>query len=344
MLLRSLQPPSNEAELETLLSEPTPAVHDALACLPGDLVVLGAGGKMGPSLCHMARRALPASRRIIAVSRFTNTHAAARLADRGVEVIRGDLLDRQFVARLPRSPLVIFMTGQKFGSSSAPERTWAMNTLLPAIVCEHFHDSRIVAFSTGNVYPFVSVATSRGCTESDPPEPVGEYAMTCLGRERMFSYFSREAQIPVALIRLNYAVELRYGVLADIAGQVWQGHAISLAMGYTNVIWQADASAQALAAFGLASSPPFILNVTGPEIICVREVALRFGELLERDVAFTDDESLTALLNDARLAQRLFGDPRVSPTQLIDWIAQWIHAGGPLWEKPTHFEVRDGRF
>jgi nucleoside-diphosphate-sugar epimerase len=219
-----------------------------------------------------------------------------------------------------------------------------MNTLLPGIVCEHFRASRIVAFSTGNVYPLVPVASSRGCTEDDPPGPVGEYAMTCLGRERMFTYFSRELQIPMSLVRLNYAVEVRYGVLVDIALQVWQGQPVSLAMGYANVIWQADANAQALATFPLATSPPFILNVTGPEMIRVRDVALRFGELLQCSVTFTGDESPTALLNNASRAHQLFGAPRVSPSQLIEWIADWIRAGHPIWDKPTHFEVRDGRF
>ncbi len=335
--------PSNEHELEMRLSEPTLAIQDALAKLPGDLIVLGAGGKMGPSLCHMARRAAGESRRIIAVSRFTDSSVASRLSDCNIDVIRGDLLDRQFVAQLPRCPLVVCMTGTKFGSAASPERTWAMNSLLPAIVCEHFRASRIVAFSTGNVYPLVPV-TSRGCTEADPLGPVGEYAMTCLGRERMFSYFSREWQIPTSLVRINYAVELRYGVLVDIARQVWQRQAVSLAMGYANIIWQADANAQALATFPLAASPPFILNVTGPETIRVRDVALRFGELMQRDVSFTGEESPTALLNDATVAQQLFGSPRVSPSLLIEWIAGWIRAGQPLWDKPTHFEVRDGRF
>ena len=201
--------PSNEVELELQLSEPTDAVRDAFAKLSGDLIVLGAGGKMGPSLCHMARRAAGDSRRIIAVSRFTDPRVAAQLQDWNIEIICGDLLDRAFVATLPRCPQVVYMTGMKFGSISAPERTWVMNTVLPAMVCEHFRSSRIVAFSTGNVYPLVPVATSRGCTEAEPLAPVGEYAATCLGRERIFAFFSREWQIPVSLIRLNYAVELR---------------------------------------------------------------------------------------------------------------------------------------
>ena len=211
--------PSNDVELELQLSEPTDAVRDAFAKLSGDLIVLGAGGKMGPSLCHMARRAAGDSRRIIAVSRFTDSRVAAQLQDWNIEVICGDLLDRAFVATLPRCSQVVYMTGMKFGSTSAPERTWTMNTVLPALVCEHFRSSRIVAFSTGNVYPLVPVNTSRGCTEAEPLAPVGEYAMTCLGRERIFTFFSREWQIPISLIRLNYAVELRYGVLVDIAAE-----------------------------------------------------------------------------------------------------------------------------
>jgi nucleoside-diphosphate-sugar epimerase len=336
--------PSNEVELDLRLGEPTDAVCDALAKLPGDLIVLGAGGKMGPSLCRMARCATGDSRRIIAVSRFTDPRVAVQLHDWNIEVIRGDLLDRAFVASLPRCPLVVYMTGMKFGSTSAPDRTWVMNTVLPSLVCEHFRSSRIVAFSTGNVYPLVPVATSRGCTESEPLAPVGEYAATCLARERVFTFLSRERQIPVSLIRLNYAVELRYGVLVDIARRVWHEQAVPLAMGYANVIWQADANAQALATFPLATSPPFILNVTGPEIIRVRDVANRFGELFQRPVKFVGEESPTALLNDSSRARELFGPPRVDVEELITWIANWLRAGGTLWDKPTHFEVRDGRF
>lgn len=336
--------PANENELDARLSEPTPAVRETLAKLASDLIVLGAGGKMGPSLCHMARRASGSARRIIAVSRFTDSRLVARLVDWNIEVIRGDLLDRRFVATLPTCPLVVYMTGMKFGSLGQPERTWAMNTLLPALVCEQFRASRIVAFSTGNVYPLVPVATSRGCVETDPLGPVGEYAMTCVGRERIFDHCSRAWQIPVSLIRLNYATELRYGVLVDVARQVWQRQPVSLAMGYANVIWQADANAQALATLPLADSPPFVLNVTGPEVLRVRDVALRFGELFDAAVSFAGDEAATALLNDARQAQRLFGPPRVSAEQLIEWIAAWIRGGQQLWDKPTHFEVRDGRF
>jgi nucleoside-diphosphate-sugar epimerase len=326
------------------LSEPTPAARETLARLDGDLIVLGAGGKMGPSLCHMSRRASGNGRRIYAVSRFTNTELAAQLSDWNIEVIQGDLFDRGFVASLPSCPLVVYMVGMKFGTSDQPGHTWAMNTVVPAMVCDHFRRSRIVAFSTGNVYPLVSIANSRGSTEDDPLSPVGEYAMTAVGRERIFDHYSRQWQIPVTLVRLNYATELRYGVLVDIARQVWQQQPISLAMGFANVIWQGDANAQALATLGMAASPPFVLNVAGPEILRIRDVATRFGELFKLPVTFVGEEAPTALLNNSQRAQRLFGRPRVTAEQLIEWIAAWIRAGRPLWDKPTHFEVRDGRF
>jgi nucleoside-diphosphate-sugar epimerase len=340
----TMQAPADELELDMRLSEPTPAARESLTALEGDLIVLGAGGKMGPSLCHMVRRASNNRRRIFAVSRFSDSSLFTRLADWGIDVIQGDLLDRQFVASLPACPLVVHMTGMKFGTSVQPGRVWAMNTVVPAMVCEQFRRSRILAFSTGNVYPLVAVAESQGSVEEDPLGPVGEYATTAVGRERVFDHYSREWQIPVALIRLNYACELRYGVLVDIARQVWQRQPVSLAMGFANVIWQADANAKALAALSLAASPPFVLNVSGPEILRVRDVAIRFGELFGLPVTFAGEEAPTALLNNSQQAQRLFGRPRVSSEQLIEWIADWIQAGRPLWEKPTHFEVRDGRF
>jgi nucleoside-diphosphate-sugar epimerase len=336
--------PANEAELEMRLSEPTSKVRESLNGLVGDLIVLGAGGKMGPSLCHMARRASSTDRRIFAVSRFTDSQVVGQLVDWGIDVIQGDLLDRQFVATLPKCPLVVYMTGMKFGSSGQPSRAWAVNTVVPAMICGHFRRSRCLAFSTGNVYPLVSVTGSRGSTEDDALGPVGEYAMTCVGRERIFDHFSREWHIPVTLIRLNYACELRYGVLVDIARRVSQCQPVSLEMGFVNVIWQADANAQALAAFSLAASPPYVLNVSGPEIVRIRDVAERFGELLKVPVRFVGEEASTALLNDSRRAQDMFGQPRVSTEQLIDWIASWMGGGRPLWDKPTHFEVRDGRF
>lgn len=339
--------PTSVDELELRLSEPTPHVLETFSQFPGDLIVLGAGGKMGPSLCRMARRAaddLRQRRRIFAVSRFTDAALIEQLRQWDVEPIRGDLLDRAFLASLPTCPLVVSMSGMKFGSSRTPSYAWAMNALLPSYVCERFRSSRIVAFSTGNVYPLVEVDSCRGSLECDPLAPVGEYAMTCLGRERIFDYCSRLYSQPVALIRLNYAAELRYGVLVDIALQVARRQRVSLTMGYVNVIWQADANAHALASLALADCPPFVLNVTGPEILQVRDVAAEFGRLLGVPVTFTGEEPPTALLNDASQAERLFGSPRVDPWELMEWIAAWIRAEQPLWDKPTHFETRHGRF
>jgi nucleoside-diphosphate-sugar epimerase len=336
-----------DEELEDRLSEPTTAVVDCLRKCEGDLIVLGAGGKMGPSLCHMARRATDMAggrRRVVAVSRFSDANAAAQLERWGIDIIRGDLLDRAFVGTLPRCPLVVSMSGQKFGTSGAAARTWATNAYLPAIVCEHFSASRIVAFSSGNVYGLVSVGQGSGSIETDTLRPVGEYAMSAVGRERMYEHFSRENGTPISIIRLNYAVELRYGVLVDLARKVFEREAVNVEMGYANVIWQADASAMALASLALAASPPFVLNVAGPELLRCRDVATRFGELFGLPVAIEGTEAPSALLNDAAQALRLFGQPRVPVDVLMPWIAEWIKERGTHWGKPTHYESRDGQF
>jgi dTDP-4-dehydrorhamnose reductase len=340
--------PATEPQLELLLSEPPEYLARALTSLPGDLLVLGAGGKMGPSLCHLAKRAAELAgtpRKVIAVSRFSDSALAAQLESWGIDVIRGDLLDRRFVAALPAAPLVVAMTGQKFGTSAGGQaRTWAMNVHVPALVCQRFAGSRIAAFSSGNVYGLVPVADGRGSRETDVPEPVGEYAMSVLGRERIYEYFSRELRIPVSIIRLNYATELRYGVLVDIARRVWERQPVSVAMGYANVIWQGDANALALASLAHAASPPLVLNVAGPDFFRCRDVAQQFAERFGLPIEFEGQEAPTALLNDAALSRQLFGPPRVTTETLIDWTSQWIRLGGTLWDKPTHYEVRDGRF
>ncbi len=336
-----------DIELEDRLSEPTAAVVECLRNCEGDLIVLGAGGKMGPSLCHMARRAADTAggkRRVVAVSRFSDAQAAAQLEHWGIDIIRGDLLNRAFVDTLPKCPLVVSMSGQKFGTSSAAARTWATNTYLPAIVCEHFSASRIVAFSSGNVYGLVPVEQGGGSIETDTLCPVGEYAMSAVGRERIYEYFSRENGTPISIIRLNYAVELRYGVLVDLARKVFERQPVNVEMGYANVIWQADASAMALASFTLAASPPFVLNVAGPEQLRCRDVATRFAELFDLPVSIEGTEAPSALLNDASQAFRLFGQPRVPVDELMPWIAEWIQEGGTHWGKPTHYESRDGKF
>jgi nucleoside-diphosphate-sugar epimerase len=332
-------------ELEAALSEPLPGAIETLRKLAGDILLLGVGGKMGLSLARMARRASDAagvSRRVIGVSRFSAGGEAA-FETHGVETIRCDLLNEDEVTRLPDAENVIFMTGKKFGSSDDLPGTWAMNSYLPAVACRRFCRSRIVAFSTGNVYGLTSVARG-GSVETDEPLPVGEYAMSCLGRERMFEHFSRSREIPLALVRLNYACDLRYGVLVDLARQVWSGQPVDLTMGHFNTIWQGDANAQTLQALAHVAVPPWIVNVTGPELLSVRTVCERFGRIMDKSVRFTGVESDSALLSNSALAAARFGPPRVGADRLIEWVGQWIKQGGACLGKPTHFESRSGRY
>ena len=334
-------------QLDRLLSEPTPAVVDAFSQLDGDLIILGVAGKMGPTLAWMARRAFDAAgkadRRVLGVARFSDPARETWLRERGIETLRCDLLDFDALARLPDAPNVVSMFAMKFGATGQEARTWAMNAFLPGLVAQQYRRSRIVAFSTGNVYALEPVARG-GSKETDVPRPVGEYGMSCLGRERILEHFSRVQGTPMAIIRLNYAVEMRYGVLVDLAQKVLAGAPIDLEMGYFNVIWQGDANAHALAAFGHAASPPFVVNVAGPEVLSVRSAAERLGARLGRAVAFRGEESPDALLNDASLGRRLFGPPRFDAERLIDLTADWLLRGGPTLDKPTHFEARDGRF
>ncbi|MCX7886813.1 MAG: NAD(P)-dependent oxidoreductase [Verrucomicrobiae bacterium] len=333
-------------QLEERLSEPTPGVIETLRQLPGDVAVLGVGGKMGPTLARMVRRAINAlgrRDRVFGIARFSTPGLGAQLQRHGVEPIACDLLDREAVARLPDTANVIFMAGQKFGTTQGPELTWAMNTLVPAHAAERYKNSRIVAFSTGCVYPLVPIA-SGGSRETDELGPPGDYANSCVGRERIFTYFSRRNGTPVALIRLNYAIDLRYGVLLDVALKVWNGEPVDVTMGYVNVIWQRDANAYAIQSLAHAASPPFILNVTGPELISVRELAQEFARRFQRPAKIIGQEAPTAWLNNASRAHQLFGLPTVGVGQLIDWVADWVQHGGPTLGKPTHFEVRNGKF
>jgi nucleoside-diphosphate-sugar epimerase len=294
----------------------------------------------------MAKRACDKAgveKRIIGISRFSNEEEKRETENRGIETIRGDLLDRDFLERLPKVKNVFFLAGRKFGSEENLSLTWAMNAYLPALVAEYFKDSRIVAYSTGCVYPLVTVQ-SGGSKETDKPEPVGEYAQSCLGRERMFGYGSRKYKTPVALIRLNYAVEPRYGVLVDIATKVKNNQPVDLSMGYFNVIWQGDANNMVLRSIEHTTSPESILNITGEETLRVRDVALEFGKLFNKKVQFTDSEAETALLSNAEQAFSLFGKPQVSVKQVIEWTARWMEADKKLLGKPTHFEVRDGKY
>ena len=330
-------------ELEDRLSEPTPAVVAALNALDGDLLILGAAGKMGPTLARMARRALGSARRVIAVSRFSEPTSRAALEVAGVETIAADLLDVDALLSLPDVQNIVFMAGMKFGATGNEPLTWAMNSFLPGLICQRFPSSRIAAFSTGNVYPLTPLSQG-GSMETDPPGPVGEYAQSCLGRERIFQYFSNAHATPVSILRLNYAVELRYGVLCDIARKVWEGAPISVAMGAVNVVWQGDASAWALQSLALASSPATILNLAGPEQLSVRRVAEQLGKLLGREPIFEGIESTHALLSSGQKVHRALGYPTVAIEQLLEWTAEWITSGGPTSGKPTKFEVRDGKF
>jgi nucleoside-diphosphate-sugar epimerase len=333
-------------QLEELLSRPTPEVIDAMGRLDGDLIVLGVGGKIGPSLARMARRASDAAgvrRRVIGVARFSTPKLQGQLQSHGIETIRCEMLDRWQLDALPETPNVLYLAAMKFGTSSQEASTWARNAYLPGMVCEKFRRSRIVAYSTGNVYPLTPVDRG-GSVETDPPGPVGEYAMSCLGRERVFTYFSEAWNIPTALIRLNYACELRYGALMDIARRVMVGEPIDLAMGYLNVIWQGDNNAMTLRCFEHAASPPAVFNVTGTRTLRVRDAAEEFGRLLGKEVRFVGHEAPDALLSNAGLACRLFGPPTVSEAQLIRWIADWLRRDGALLNKATHFEVRNGKF
>jgi nucleoside-diphosphate-sugar epimerase len=334
---------ANQQQLDELLSRPSEADVAAMAALEGDLLILGVAGKMGPTLAIRARRAAPAGKRIIGVSRFSDAGARAALEATGVETIAADLLAEGALASLPDAPNVLFMAARKFGSTGDEGLTWAMNTFLPAQAAARFRHSRIVAFSSGNIYPFTPV-TSGGATETCELAPVGEYAQSVLGRERMLQYFSARYGTPMAILRLNYAIDLRYGVLLDIGTKVFERTPVDVTMGNANVIWQGDANSIALRSFAHASSPPLILNLTGPETISVRDVALRFGRHFGVEPSFTGTESQSALLNNAARCQRLFGYPSVTPDEMIEWIARWIGMGGSTLGKPTHFETRDGKF
>jgi nucleoside-diphosphate-sugar epimerase len=333
-------------QLEQLLSEPSSAAIDAMRRVAGDVVVLGVAGKMGPTLARMTRRALDAigsPARVIGVSRFTLPGQQQALERHGVETVRCDLLDENQLRRVPDAPNVIFMAGRKFGSTGDESYTWAMNTHLPAIVCERYAKSRIVAFSTGNVYG-LTASERGGSREDDPPAPVGEYAMSCLGRERMFEYFSRTRGTPVAILRLNYASEMRYGVLADLAARVFRGESIDVTMGYFNVIWQGDANAMALAALAHTSSPPFFVNIAGPEELSVRSTCVELARVFGRGVSFTGKEATDALLSDGARGRSVLGSPRVDAARLLAWTADWTLRGGESLGKPTHFESRTGSF
>jgi nucleoside-diphosphate-sugar epimerase len=309
-------------------------------------MVLGVGGKIGPTLTRMARRAdeeAGIQRRIIGVARFSTPGLRERLEGWGIDTITCDLLDRDGLARLPDVPNLLYLPAQKFGTTGQEPRTWAMNTYLAGMVCERFPKSRIVAYSTGNVYPLTPVA-SGGPTEATPLEPVGEYGMSAMGRERMFEFFSEKFGIPVAIVRLYFAVEMRYGVLVDIAQKVIAGQPVDVTMGHFNVIWQGDSNAMTLRCFDQVASPPFAINVTGAETLSIRRSAEQFAERMGKSVTFTGKEAEDALLSNAAHSFDLFGPATVSVEQMMDWITDWLQRGGETHNKPTHFQARDGKF
>lgn len=337
---------SSEKELEEVLSEPYPEDVEWARRLDGDVLVLGAGGKMGPTLTRRIVRASEqagSNTTVYAVSRFSDEHKRKTLDAIGAETIAADLLDEAALQALPECRNLIYMVGMKFGTTHQKPLTWAMNAYLPGRVAERFPSSRIVAFSTGNVYPMMPLE-SGGPTETDPVGPVGEYAQSCLGRERVFEHFSKQNGTPTCLLRLNYAVEARYGVLLDVARKVQAGEPVSLEMGHVNVIWQGDANSVCFRALQLCDSPADVLNVTGPETLSVRALAGGFAERLGCEATFEGEEGETALLNDASRCHRLFGEPKVEVSDVMDLVADWIDRGGPTFGKPTKFEVKDGQF
>jgi nucleoside-diphosphate-sugar epimerase len=328
------------------LLEPSQSLIDFIARLEGDIVILGVGGKMGPSLAKLAKRAADIAgvrKNIIGVARFSEPGLKNELNDSGITTIAADLLNDTELQRLPDAQNVLYLAGTKFGTTGKESFTWAMNSYLPGRVAEKYRRSRIVVFSTGNVYPLVP-ADSNGANEDQYPQPLGEYAQSCLGRERVFQYFSQQHQTPILIYRLNYANDVTYGVLSDIALAVKHQRPIDLRMGYVNVIWQQDANEIALRSLHHCSVPAKILNVTGVEKLSVRQLASEFGKIFSKEPIFINQEQETALLSDASESRRLFGDPVVSTHQMIEVIAGWISAGGRLLNKPTHFQEREGKF
>ena len=333
-------------ELEQKLTTPSADLINDVSQLDGDILILGMGGKMGPSLGVLAKKALTAAgktNQVIGVSRFSDPGKKEKIHSTGIKTYSGDLLEDDFIKTLPKVKNVIYMAGHKFGTTGQESRTWAMNSYLPGRVADYFPLSNLVVFSTGNVYPLVDVH-SKGATEETRPGPIGEYAQSCLGRERIFEYFSLKNQTRMLIFRLNYALDLRYGVLNDVARAVWNQQPVDLSMGYVNVIWQGDANAYAIQSLLHCKSPPAILNITGPETISVHWLAMKFGKLLDRAPIFKNEPGKTALLSNSSKAYQMFGAPKISLLEMINWTVDWIKSGGEDINKPTHFQERTGDF
>ncbi|QHE53025.1 NAD(P)-dependent oxidoreductase [Pontibacillus sp. HMF3514] len=333
-------------ELELKMCKPSESLINDLGKVDGDILILGVGGKMGPTLAKLAINAIRAghlNKRVIGVSRFSKGTLKDELETFGIETITADLLNDEHLKGLPDVKNVMYMAGNKFGTSGNEHFTWAMNAYLPGRVADKYKDSRIVSFSTGNVYPLTPVVKG-GTSEEHPTGPVGEYAQSCLGRERVFTYFSHKNSTQLLHFRLNYAIDLRYGVLLEIAKAVKARQPINISMGHANVIWQGDANEMALRSFLHCDSPPTILNVTGPETLSIRWAATRFGEIFGIDPIFEGAEKDTALLSNASKSHQLFGYPKVTIREMIEWTADWIMNEGATINKPTHFQEREGNY
>lgn len=333
---------TDERSLDDALSEPTDATKEVLSGLMGDVVVLGAGGKMGPTLAMMLKKASK-NRRIYAISRFSDKSVKAKIEDAGIDAITADLLEESVYAELPDAENVFYLVGMKFGSTANQPLTWALNSFVPTLVARRYKNSRIVALSTGNVYPLVSIDSS-GASEKTQPSPIGEYAQSCLGRERMFEHFSMVYGTPVSLIRLNYANEPRYGIIVDLTMKILSDEPIDLTMGAVNLIWQRDANDYIIRSASISQSPPTILNVTGPGAVSVRELADQIGKVLGKAPNFVSREAQTALLSDASLCFSFFGYPPTTLDEMIGHIVQWVKSGQRVLNKPTKYDARDGRF
>jgi nucleoside-diphosphate-sugar epimerase len=333
-------------ELEAVLAKPSPELIQDIADIKGDIMLLGVGGKMGPSLARLAINAIKEagiSKKVIGASRFSSSGLKEELEADGLETIQVDLLNDEQLQQLPKVENVIYMAGNKFGTMGNEHFTWAMNAYLPGRVCERYRDSQIVVFSSGNVYPLTAVKNA-GASEEISPGPIGEYGQSCLGRERIFEHYSHQYRIPMFIYRLNYAIDLRYGVLLELATQIKQGRTINITMGHANVIWQGDANEMAIRALKKCTAPASFYNVTGPETLSLRWVAERLGEQLGVEPKFTGEEADTALLSNASKSHQAFGYPKVSIRQMIEWTSEWVKNDGVTWNKPTHFQEREGKF
>ncbi len=333
----------DEHRLEDMLSEPTEATRKAVARLKGDIVVLGAGGKMGPTLAMMLKKASGDKKTIYAVSRFSNPSVKSRIQQAGVKTLEANLLDDSVYPQLPDVENVFYLVGMKFGATGNQPLTWAQNSFVPTLAARHYRNAKIVAFSTGNVYPLVAVG-SGGAVEETAPDPIGEYAQSCLGRERMFQYFSQLYGTPVTLIRLNYANEPRYGIIVDLTLKILNDEPIDLTMPAVNLIWQRDANDYIIQSISLAKSPPAILNVTGPDTVAIRQLAEQIGGQLGKKPEFVSREAETSLLSNASQCFSLFGYPKMTLNEMVSVIVRWVASGKLVLSKPTKYHIRNGKF